>query len=408
MSKENNSLTGIENLEDIGHTWLEAIIHSSDDAIISKDLNGIVSSWNEAAHRIFGYTEEEMVGQPILKLIPRDRWDEEPAILERLKRGERVDHFETKRLTKDGVLLDISLTISPIKDKKGRIVGASKIARNITAQKEAERIIAEGQERFQKELEAMVQERTRELAELNVRLARSNYELEQFAYIASHDLQEPLRKIHVFSELLEEGLEQGATPAVLRGHLHKMKNASARMSRLIKDVLEYSRLSRSGIAANPVDLNEVIKEVLVEFDLRIAERNAVISLDRLPAVRGAAAQFRQLFRNLIGNSLKFSTQQPRISIKASRVRQEELPSSLQTKKNAGFVRIDLRDNGIGFDQQHADRIFNIFQRLNSQDAYNGSGIGLALCKKIVENHGGAITAAGEPGKGAAFHIFLPA
>lgn len=127
------------------------------------------------------------------------------------------------------------------------------------------------------------------------------------------------------------------------------------MSFLIKDVLEYSRLSRSGISANPVDLNEVIKEVLVEFDLRIAERNAVISLDMLPAVPGAAAQFRQLFRNLIGNSLKFSTQQPRISIKASKVRQEELPASLQTKKNAGFVRIDLQDNGIGFDQQHADR-----------------------------------------------------
>jgi PAS domain S-box-containing protein len=407
MSKENNSLTGIENLEDIGRTWLEAIIHSSDDAIISKDLNGIVSSWNEAAHRIFGYTEEEMIGQPILRLIPQDRWDEEPAILERLKRGERVDHFETKRLTKEGALLDISLTVSPIKDKKGRIVGASKIARNITAQKEAERVIAEGRERFQKELESMVQERTRELAELNVRLAKSNYELEQFAYIASHDLQEPLRKIHVFSELLEEGLEQGAPPAVLRGHLHKMKNAAARMSRLIKDVLEYSRLSRSETSAAPVDLNEVIKEVLAEFDLWIAEKNAVLSLDALPVVPGAATQFRQLFRNLIGNSLKFSKHEPRISVKASTVRPDELPPFLRSKKNTGFVRIDLQDNGIGFDQQHADRIFDIFQRLNSQDAYNGSGIGLALCKKIVENHGGAITATSEPGKGAAFHVFLP-
>lgn len=408
MSKENNNrLKSIGNLEDIGHTWLEAIIHSSDDAIISKDLNGVVSSWNEAAHRIFGYTAEEMIGQPILKLIPQDRWDEEPAILERLKRGERVDHFETRRLTKDGALLDISLTISPIKDRKGLIVGASKIARNITAQKKAERAIAEGKERFQKELEATVQERTRELAELNTRLTRSNYELEQFAYIASHDLQEPLRKIHVFSELLEEGLEQGATPAVLRGYLHKMKNASARMSRLIKDVLEYSRLSRSEISATPVDLNETMREVLIEFDLRIAEKKAVLSLDILPAVPGSATQFRQLFRNLIGNSLKFSKEDPRISVKTSKVPQDELPPALRSKKNTSFVRIDLQDNGIGFEQQHADRIFNIFQRLNSQDAYSGSGIGLALCKKIAENHGGTITATSEQGKGATFHIFLP-
>ncbi|MBN9384396.1 MAG: PAS domain S-box protein [Chitinophagaceae bacterium] len=407
MNKENDLLKDIGGLEAIGHTWLEAIIHSSDDAIISKDLNGIVSSWNEGAHRIFGYTEEEMIGQPILKLIPEDRWDEELVILERLKRGERVDHFETKRLTKDGTLLDISLSISPIRDKKGRVVGASKIARNITVQKEAERMIAEGRERFQKELEATVQERTRELAELNMRLSRSNYELEKFAYIASHDLQEPLRKIHVFSERLEEGLQQGVEPAILNGYLQKMKSVSARMSRLIKDVLEYSRLSRGGSSVALVDLNEIIRGVLIEFDLWIAEKNAVISLDVLPSISGSAAQVSQLFSNLIGNSLKFCPGQPYISVKVSNAAEEELPHLLQSKKNICFVRIDVQDNGIGFEAEHADRIFNIFQRLNSHDTYSGSGIGLALCKKIVESHGGAITATGEPGKGATFHVYLP-
>lgn len=408
MNKETNLLSDRETLDAIGHTWLEAIIHSSDDAIVSKDLNGIITSWNEGACRIFGYTAEEMIGQPILKLIPRDRWDEEPAILERLKRGERVDHFETKRQAKDGTLLDISLSISPIRDKKGRVVGASKIARNITAQKEAERIIAEGEERFRKQLEETVQERTRELAELNVLLAKSNYELEQFAYIASHDLQEPLRKIHVFSELLEEGLQQGADAAVLRDYLKKMKNASARMSRLIKDVLEYSRLSRIDPSVGPVDLNEILKEVLIEFDLWIGEKNAVISHDVLPSVPGTAAQLRQLFRNLIGNSLKFCKQQPFISIKASKALPASLPPLLQSKKGVSFVRINFQDNGIGFEQQHAERIFSIFQRLNNRDAYSGSGIGLALCKKIVENHGGAVTAMSEPGKGSVFQVFLPA
>lgn len=408
MNKKKNLFKDIGGLEAIGHTWLEAIIHSSDDAIISKDLNGIVSSWNEGAHRIFGYTAEEMIGQSILRLIPEDRWDEETVILERLKRGGRVEHFETKRLTKDGVLLDISLSISPIKDKKGRIAGASKIARDISAQKEAERIVAEGKERFRKELETTVRERTRELADLNVHLAKSNYELEQFAYIASHDLQEPLRKIHVFSELLEEGLQQGADPAILRGHLHKIKNASARMSKLIKDVLEYSRLSRSESSVALVDLNEIIREVLIEFDLRMAEKKAVISLEVLPSVSGTAAQFRQLFRNLIGNSLKFCEGQPHISVKASGTSREELPLSLGSKRNVRFVRIDFQDDGIGFEPQHTERIFDIFQRLNSRDAYNGSGIGLALCKKIVENHGGGITATSELGRGATFHVFLPA
>ena len=347
-------------------TWLAAIIHSSDDAIISKTLDGIISSWNEGARRIFGYTAEEMIGTPILRLIPKDRWEEEPAILERLKRGERVDHFETKRITKDGRILDISLSISPIRDKEGRIIGASKIARNITDQKAA-----------------------RELAELNKRLTRSNNELEQFAYIASHDLQEPLRKIHIFSELLEAGLAQELDIPKLKGYLDKIKNASNRMSKLIKDVLEYSRLSRADQSITKVDLNQVIKDVLYEFELAIVEKDAVVDVDVLPVVRGIGPQFHQLFRNLIGNALKFSHQEPKISIRAD------------------GHHISVKDNGIGFPQEFGDKIFDIFQRLNSQDVYSGSGIGLALCKKIVENHGGAIKAQSEPGKGSTFHIFLP-
>jgi len=131
-------------------------------------------------------------------------------------------------------------------------------------------------------------------------------------------------------------------------------------------------------------------------------------VDVLPSVPGTATQLRQLFRNLIGNSLKFCKQQPRISVKASKAASSTLPPSLQSRKGINFIHLDFQDNGIGFEQQQAERIFAIFQRLNSQDAYSGSGIGLALCKKIAENHGGAMTAIGEPGKGAAFHVFLPA
>ena len=395
-------------LEITAQTWLAAIIHSSDDAIISKNLEGIVNSWNEGARRIFGYEAHEMIGQPVTRLIPADRLDEEPLILERLKRGERVDHFETKRITKDGTILDISLCISPVRDREGRIIGASKIARNITDQKEAERIISEGKERFRLELEATVQERTRELAELNSSLAKSNHELEQFAYIASHDLQEPLRKIHVFSELLEEGISRGADAASLTKNLNRIKSASVRMTRLIRDVLEYSRLSRSELAPAPVDLNEIMRDVMVEFDLSVTEKKAQISVAPLPVINGIRVQFHQLFRNLIGNSLKFSQQQPCISVGVEKAVRAELPQILRSRGATKFFRITLQDNGIGFEQQHANTIFGIFQRLNSQDAYSGSGIGLALCKKIAENHGGAITAASTPGKGATFNVFLPA
>jgi PAS domain S-box-containing protein len=367
----------LNEIEIVSHNWLAAIIYSSDDAIISKTLDGIVSSWNEGARRIFGYTAEEMIGQPILRLIPEDRKEEEAIILERLKRGERVDHFETKRVSKSGVLLDISLSISPIRDREGRIIGASKIARDITSQK------------------------------LNERLLKSNHELEQFAYIASHDLQEPLRKIHVFSELLEDEIRRGGDQAVIDNYLNKIKHASVRMSSLISGVLEYSRFSRNEQTYTSVDLNEVIKDVLLEFDLKIAESKAVPEVGELPVIKGAATQFHQLFRNLIGNSLKFCQGHPHISITADKASPEELPPALASEQGTSFVRISVRDNGIGFESKHAARIFDIFQRLNGQNTYNGSGIGLAICKRIVENHGGAIRAEGEPGKGAAFHIFLP-
>jgi PAS domain S-box-containing protein len=391
MNKENNFYDQVRpnELEKASQSWLAAIIHSSDDAIISKTLDGIISSWNEGAQRMFGYTAQEMIGTPILRLIPEDRRQEEPAILERLKRGERVDHFETKRITKDGRVLDISLSISPVRDIHGKIIGASKIARNITDQKEAERIISEGKERFRKELEATVKERTRELAELNERLALSNNELEQFAYIASHDLQEPLRKIHIFSELLEEGLAGQPDIQKLNGYLDKIKVASMRMSKLIKDVLEYSRLSKAEQVIEKVDLNEVIKVVLHEFELLTAEKKATIEVGSLPVVRGIEPQFHQLFRNLIGNALKFSQKRPVIRIQAE------------------GHRITVQDNGIGFPQEQAARIFDIFQRLNSREVFTGSGIGLALCKKIVENHGGTISAHSEPGKGSTFEIALP-
>ncbi|MBO9562437.1 MAG: PAS domain S-box protein [Niastella sp.] len=375
---------------------LAAIVSSSDDAIISKTMEGLITSWNDAAERIFGYKAAEVIGQPITILIPADRLEEEPAIIERLKKGERVDHFETKRITKDKKILDISLTISPIKSSDGRIIGASKIARDITGQKAAEKLIAEAKEKFKDQLEKTVEQRTSELVHMNEELERSNYELEQYAYIASHDLQEPLRKIQTFVELLKMNIHDAAA---VESYYNKISVSAKRMSSLIKDVLNYSRLAKSDYAFGPVDLNQVLQDVKSDFEVVIEQKKAIIEVvgGPLPAVKGDAQQLRQLFTNLLSNSLKFSEQQPRIELRGTTI---VLPAGQ-------YAEIIFKDNGIGFEQKYADQVFVVFKRLNNRKLYSGTGIGLAVCKRIVERHGGMISVTSELGKGTTFTILLP-
>jgi PAS domain S-box-containing protein len=503
-----------------------AIVQSSDDAIISKTLDGIVTSWNTSAERIFGYTSQEMIGTPITRIIPNDRLDEEPKILERLKNGERIDHFETKRVTKDGQLLEISLSISPVKNSKGVIIGASKIARDITAQKiseqrirESEEIIRVSEERlrlaveiaemgmwdldlttgltttspehrkilgypksvkwskvlfmqmihpldrtrieltFQNalktgkityeariirtdnterwirvngttiydkkhqpirllgtvlditeqrkakdELENMVLERTSELVTSNSALERSNHELEQFAYIASHDLQEPLRKIQTFADMVKEHLGE---KELTEKYFNKIYTSAKRMSTLINDVLNYSRLSKTGEQFIKTDLNKILFDVLSDFELLIEQKQAVISHSNLPVIKGIPLQLHQLFGNLISNSLKFSEINPKITITAQTLSPKEVQKYPRLLEDRAYIQLTFKDNGIGFEQLHADQIFIIFQRLNNQRTYSGTGIGLALCKKIVDHHDGIITTISEPGFGATFTVILP-
>jgi PAS domain S-box-containing protein len=384
---------------------LAAIVSSSDDAIISKTLEGIITSWNDAAERIFGYKADEVIGQPITILIPVDRLEEEPAIIERLKRGERVDHFETKRITKDKKILDISLTISPIKSRDGSIIGASKIARDITGQKAADKLIAEAKEKFKDQLEKTVEQRTSELVHMNEELERSNYELEQYAYIASHDLQEPLRKIQTFVEMLKINLHD---PAAVETYYNKISVSAKRMSSLIKDVLNYSKLAKSDYTFGPVDLNQVLQDVKSDFELLIEQKKAVVEVvgGTLPAVKGDAQQLRQLFANLLSNSLKFSERQPHIQLNATAI---DLPAQENDSGHISghYTKIVFKDNGIGFEQKYADQIFVVFKRLNNRQLYTGTGIGLAVCKRIVERHGGVISVSSEPGKGTTFIILLP-
>ncbi len=649
---------------------LAAIVTSSDDAIISKDLNGIITSWNKSAERVFGYTADEVIGKSITILIPPDRLHEEPNILSRLRRGLRVDHFETVRRRKDGVLLDISLTISPVKNPQGKIIGASKIARDVTDRKRAERAIQELNAQLTADLAALTtmqqlstrmvqadnfpqllneiveagmritdsdrgviqlvedgvltivsqrgfeqafldyfdrtsnrdaacglalerkervivedvaaspifqgtegrevmlaagvravqstpltshsgevlgvfsthydrpvvpgdrhlrlldvlarqaadlierkraeaallasEERFRQLADsmpqfvwtataaghvdyynerwyeftgfrrdhfsdeawqrilhpddvracydtwrecvrngepfrvecrfwdrqetrwrwfmgraLPVRgesgqiakwfgtftdideqkrvegeLRRANQDLEQFAYSASHDLQEPLRSIRIYGELLE------------RRYAHKLEGqasdflaflltGASRMEMLVRDLLAYTQVTRVEDPSEDTDANAVLAATVADLEGAIAESGAAVTSDRLPVVRVHPTHLRQLFQNLIGNAIKYRSREraPVVHVSAERA-------------NGAWI-FSVRDNGIGINPQYKDHIFGIFKRLHNSDEYSGTGIGLAICQRIVERYHGRIWVESGSGQGSTFFFAIP-
>ncbi|WP_276374634.1 ATP-binding protein [Chryseolinea sp. H1M3-3] len=252
-------------------------------------------------------------------------------------------------------------------------------------------------------LEEKVRERTLELETKNNLLLKANTELEQFAYVASHDLQEPLRKIRTFSSILQRNFPENE---LSKKYFEKIHSASNRMGQLIKDVLNYSRLSGQVVSYEPVDLNKTLADVLIDFELLIEERNAQIISEELPTINAVELQLRQLFGNLVSNALKFSNGNPFLKISSRTIMREEVAKYHLQANNESYVEIKFADNGIGFDPVYAEQIFVIFQRLHDKET-TGTGIGLALCKKIVENHHGHIRAESSPGEGTMFFIYLP-
>lgn len=253
---------------------------------------------------------------------------------------------------------------------------------------------------------------TAEINQINVELKSMNENLENFAYVASHDLNEPLRKIRTFGDLIKSDLEQDEfQKETIVSHLNRMQDASKRMQQLIQDLLSYSRVTRQYELADKIDLNEIVRSVINDLEIPIKELNARISVKELPVnIRADAIQMRQLFQNLISNALKFhkSGSHPEIKIEVTKVDASE--TSIEELKLNGqnhYWKISVSDNGIGFDQKFAEKIFAVFQRLHGRSTYEGTGIGLSICKKICENHKGAISAVSEEGEGATFFVFLP-
>ncbi|WP_052731042.1 ATP-binding protein [Spirosoma radiotolerans] len=283
---------------------------------------------------------------------------------------------------------------------------------NAVERTQAEIELQQSEQRYRllaEQLEQRVAERTGELALVNQDLTRSNENLQQFAYVASHDLQEPLRKIQSFSTLLADQLDPQLNTRA-KDYLQRIQSAGARMSVLIRDLLSYSRIATRQQVFGSISLSVVVAEVLDTLSLVITEREAQVQLEELPLVNGDALQLGQLFQNLVSNALKFTpaSQTPFIRITYSQRPQNELPQGVNPSKSASFYhQINVSDNGVGFDIKYLDRIFQVFQRLHSQSEYVGTGVGLAICQRVVENHGGAITAESAPGRGATFTVFLP-
>jgi PAS domain S-box-containing protein len=376
---------------------LAAIVESSDDAIIGKDLNSIITSWNQGAERIFGYSAEEMIGTSIVRLIPPERQGEEEEILSCLKRGERFEHFETVRITKEGRQLHVSLTVSPIKDANGRVVGASKIARDITDRKLSEEALREAR----KIAEAANADRKRLLE--SERAARSeaeraNHMKDEFLATLSHELRTPLNAVlgwaaalragHSLTEELEQGLET-------------IERNARVQAQIIEDLLDMSRIISGKVRLDvqrldlPAVVAEAIDTVRASASAKGVRLQAIIDPLNTP-VTGDPNRLQQVFWNLLSNAIKFTPKGGRVQVLLERV--------------DSHVEVSVIDTGEGISPEFLPYIFNRFQQADASTTrrHGGLGLGLAIVKQLVELHGGSVRVKSSGiGKGATFIVSLP-
>jgi PAS domain S-box-containing protein len=350
---------------------LAAIVDSSDDAIIGKSLDGVITTWNKGAERIFGYLPKEVIGTPVSVLLPPGRHSEEPAILERLKRGERVESFETIRRRKDGQDIDVWVTISPIHDSRGNVVGASKVARDISDRKRAEAALA----------------RARDAAETASR------EFEAFSYSVAHDLRAPLRGIDGFSQaLLDYHTEQLDEEG--RRYLEKVRESAKHMAQLIESLLALARVTQSDLRRESVDLSGLARAAMKRLQGSQPERQAEVVVEEGLRAEGDARLLAIAVDNLLSNAWKFTAKRPDARIEFG------------CTEDGGQPAFFVRDNGAGFDMSFSAKLFGVFQRLHTTREFEGTGIGLATVQRIVRRHGGRVWAEGEVGRGATFYFTL--
>ena len=470
-------------------------VESSDDAIITQSLDGIITSWNKGAEKVYGYSAEGVLRKHISILEPDNLKGEIKQLVGKIKQGKEIQHYETLRLKKDGTTINISVTLSPVFDSTGKLIAIAAIARDITKRKKGEEALRlsniynrslieasldplvtigydgkitdvntstefvtgysrdeligtdfmdyftepekakEGyqevfNEGFVSDYALEIQHRdgsitpvlynasvykdeygevigvfaaarditerkkAEEMLKLKIEeLARSNAELEQFAYVSSHDLQEPLRMISSYLQLLQRRY-QGKLDDKADKYIYYAVDGASRMQNLINDLLEFSRVTTRGREHEPTNCEFILNQVLSNLEIFIKENKATVSHGYLPEVIADYTQLIQIFQNLIINGIKFHSEEaPKINISAK-------------KKESEWV-FSVRDNGIGIEPQYSEKIFEVFKRLHKKEEYPGTGIGLAICKKIIERHGGRIWVESELGKGSTFYFTLP-
>jgi PAS domain S-box-containing protein len=490
------------------HSLLAAIVESSDDAIVGKDLNGNIISWNAGAQRVYGYTAEEVLGRSVTMLTSPDRPDEEPGILSQIRSGSVVQHYETVRIRKNGQPVQIALSVSPIRNAKGQVVGVSSISRDISERKHAEEVLAQqaaalqeqaqllelanvlardlddkiilwsaGMEQmygwtktealgkishdllateFPEPLESVratllhqgewvgelihrrsdghrltvssrwvlhrdnqgkpsaileinnditerkqAEEEIRRLnAELEQRvqqrtaaLSAANDELEAFTYSVSHDLRAPLRHIDAFARIIQEDMTAQSSPE-LRNYVDRIRKGTQTMGRLVDDLLKLSRVGRAQPDWQDTDLNVVLEGVLSDLKGETASRQIEWKIGRLPKAACDPGLIKQVFANLLSNAIKYTRPRSQAVIEVGQIRFGE------------EIAVFVRDNGVGFDMRYVSKLFGVFERLHRLEDFEGTGIGLATVRRIVQKHGGRVWAEAEPDKGAAFFFTL--
>ena len=366
---------------DAAQAWTQsqlfaAIVSSSDDAIVGKTVGGVITSWNPAAERMYGYSAEEIIGQPMTIVCPPDRTGEIQEILGMVDRGEIVTHFETVRQRKNGTTFPVSVTVSAIRDQNGELIGASSIARDITEQDHSRASV--------------------ELARRADDLARSNKNLESFTYSVSHDLRAPLRALGGFSGILLEDYgdvlgEQG------RGYAERIQSASDHMAELIDDLLNLSRIAQAESHPQTLDLGAEVAQIAEELQRAEPDRSVRFTIQRPVQAQADRALIRTVLQNLVGNAWKFTSH-----------RDDALIEFGTTPAEDGSLCCYVRDNGVGFDPAYIHKLFIPFQRLHTMSEFPGNGIGLASVRQIVERHGGQVRAESTIGEGATFYFTLDA
>lgn len=353
--------TEVQNILSIMEKLLHwaAIIDSSDDAIISKSADGYITSWNRGAQRLYGYSPEEVIGKPVSMLMPTEKEDDFPSIMEQLRKGKKVDHYETRRKARDGRILDVSISVSPILDSTGRVIGASKIARDITERIEYER------------------------------------RRDDFVGATSHELKTPITSQTIFVELLEKQIIKNEHSDYLP-FVAKIKKQTAKLGKLVEDLLDLSRVRAGQLQLRKewFVLDELIQEQISDLGQTIPQKIVITSLSG-KRIRADRDRLGQVILNLLSNASKYSGEDTSIEVSIS--------------SEQGDVIVSVRDFGVGISKKYHEKIFEQFFRVMGPDesTYPGLGIGLNFSREIVRRHGGAIWVESAPEKGSTFFFSLP-